>query len=101
MCSLDGHQFHLPSSTTVEGTSSVRTRKVSMRMPRARPRPMSRTWLAPDPLPAARVSTMNEPASTRPAEVTVVPVTPMALATACRSGRRCASSRMRVITRML
>src|SRR5262249_57994882 len=29
----DGHQFHLPSRTTVEGTSSVRTRNVSMRMP--------------------------------------------------------------------
>src|SRR2546426_652184 len=26
----EGHQFHRPSSTTVEGTSSVRTRKVSM-----------------------------------------------------------------------
>ena len=62
---------------------------------------MSRTWLAPEPLPAATVSTMNDPARTRPAEVTVVPVAAIALATACRSGSRCASSLIRVITRML
>src|SRR5690242_4030159 len=37
MCSLDGHQFHRPSSTTVQGTSTVRTTNVSMMTPSARP----------------------------------------------------------------
>ena len=30
---LDGHQFQRPSNATVEGTSSVLTRKASMRIP--------------------------------------------------------------------
>ena len=37
----DGHQFHRPSKATVAGTSTVRTTKVSSRMPTARPTPMS------------------------------------------------------------
>jgi hypothetical protein len=40
---VDGHQFQRPSSATVAGTRSVRTRNVSMRMPIARPKPTSRT----------------------------------------------------------
>src|SRR6202012_124630 len=44
-----GHQFHRPSSTTVEGTSTVRTTNVSIRTPRARPTPPSRIWLPPEP----------------------------------------------------
>ena len=91
----DGHQFHRPSSTTVDGTSRVRTRKVSIRMPSARPSPMSRIWLPPDPLPATSVSTRNVPASTSPAEVIVEPVAPSARVTASRSGRWRASSRIR------
>ena len=97
----DGHQFHRPSSTTVDGTSSVRTRKVSIRMPSARPRPMSWICDPPEPLPATTVSTRNVPASTRPADVTVVPVRPSARVTASRSGYWRASSRILVITRML
>ncbi len=62
---------------------------------------MSRNWLPPDWPPATRPNTMNVPASTRPAEVTVVPVIPMALVTASRSGSLWASSRIRVMTRML
>jgi hypothetical protein len=37
-----GHQFHFPSRATVEGTSSVRTRNVSIRTPIAKPKPTSR-----------------------------------------------------------
>src|SRR5262249_19234890 len=44
---LDGHQFHRPSSTTVAGTSRVRTRKVSISTPSARPAPTSRNWVDP------------------------------------------------------
>ena len=40
--SLPGHQFQRPSRDTVEGTSRLRTRKVSIKMPSARPMPMSR-----------------------------------------------------------
>ncbi len=101
MVSLDGHQFHRPSSTTVEGTSSVRTRKVSIRIPSASPSAMSRNWLPPAPPPATMPNTTKVPASTRPAEVTVVPVNPIALTTASRNGSLRASSLIRVMTRML
>ena len=84
----DGHQFHRPSSTTVDGTSSVRTRKVSMRMPSASPNAMSRNCSPPEPRPATRPNTTNVPARISPAEVTVVPVTLTARETAVRSGSR-------------
>ena len=58
---LDGHQFHRPSRTTVDGTSRVRTRNVSIRMPSASPNPMSRIWLPPDPPPDDDASTRNVP----------------------------------------
>jgi hypothetical protein len=101
MCSFDGHQFHLPSSTTVQGTRTVRTTNVSIRMPTASPTPTSRTCEPPEPRPPTTANTANVPASTRPAEVTVVPVTAMARATACRNGMWCASSLILVMTRML
>ena len=44
----DGHQFHRPSSSTVEGTSRVRTRKVSIRMPSDRPTARLTNWLPPE-----------------------------------------------------
>src|SRR6266487_5254137 len=87
----DGHQFHRPSSTTVDGTSRVRTRNVSIRTPRARPAPTSRNWVDPCWAPTM-AKTENVPPSTRPAEVTVVPVATIARLTASLSGRRCASS---------
>ena len=100
----DGHQFHRPISTTADGTSSVLTRKVSMSTPRARPTPtftIVRTFCAPALPEPTIASTPNVPASTSPAEVTVVPVTLSARPTAARSGSRSASSLMRVMTRML
>src|SRR3984885_11032268 len=39
--SFDGHQFHRPSSTTVQGTSTVLTTNVSMMTPIASPAPTS------------------------------------------------------------
>ncbi len=78
--SRDGHQFHRPSSTTVHGTSTVRTTNVSIMTPRARPTPTSRIWEPPEPLPPTTANTANVPARTRPAEVTVVPVTAIARA---------------------
>jgi hypothetical protein len=79
-------QFQRPSSTTVEGTSRVRTRKVSISTPTAMPMPICCIC----ELPPATANTANVPASTSPAEVT-----------ASRNGSRCATSRIRVITRML
>jgi len=98
---FDGHQFHRPSSTTVQGTSTVRTTNVSMMTPTARPTPTFTICDPPELRAPTTANTANVPASTRPAEVTVVPVTPSARATASRSGMRCASSLIRVITRML
>ena len=43
--------------------------------------------LPPEPRPPTRANTANVPASTSPAEVTVVPVAPSARLTASRSGR--------------
>ena len=88
--SADGHQFHRPISTTADGTSSVLTRNVSIRTPRARPTPtftIVRTFCAPALPDPTMASTPNVPASTSPAEVTVVPVAPAARLTASRSGR--------------
>ena len=59
----------------MQGTSTVRTTNVSMMTPTARPMPTSRIWLPPEPRPPTTANTANVPASTRPAEVTVVPVT--------------------------
>src|SRR5580693_2552171 len=98
---FDGHQFHRPSSTTVQGTSTVRTTKVSMMTPTARPTPTSTIWLPPAPRPPTTANTANVPARTSPAEVTVVPVTATARETASRKGKWCASSLILVITRML
>jgi hypothetical protein len=100
----DGHQFHRPISTTAAGTSSVLTRKVSISTPSARPTPtftMVLTFCAPALPEPTIASTPNVPASTSPAEVTVVPVTLSARPTASRSGRWWASSLIRVMTRML
>ena len=100
----DGHQFHRPMSTTADGTSSVRTPNVSISTPSASPTPTStivRTFCVPALPEPTTASTPNVPASTSPAEVTVVPVTLSACPTACRSGRCWASSRIRVMTRML
>jgi len=97
----DGHQFQRPSSATVEGTSTVRTTKVSSRMPTARPKPIASIWLLPGPFRPEMARTANVPARTRPAEVTVGPVAPTARITASRNGRWAASSRILVITKML
>jgi hypothetical protein len=102
--SADGHQFHRPISTAVAGTSSVLTRNVSISTPSARPTPtftIVRTFCAPALPEPTIASTPNVPASTSPAEVTVVPVTLSARPTASRSGSLQASSLMRVMTRML
>ena len=102
--SADGHQFHRPISTTADGTSSVLTRNVSISTPSARPTPtftIVRTFCAPALPDPTMASTPNVPASTSPAEVTVVPVTLSARPTASRSGSCRASSLIRVMTRML
>jgi hypothetical protein len=62
---------------------------------------MVRTFCWPALPEPTTASTPNVPASTSPAEVTVVPVTCSAWLTAARSGSRCASSRIRLMTRML
>ncbi len=59
---------------------------MSITTPRARPTPTSRIWLPPDPRPPTTANTANVPASTMPADVTVVPVAPTARLTASRSG---------------
>jgi len=98
--SRDGHQFHRPSRITVHGTRTVRTMNVSISTPSASPTPTSRIWLPPEPRPPTRANTANVPASTSPAEVTVVPVAPSARLTASRSeasrtpGRRWGSCRL-------
>ena len=97
----EGHQFQRPRRTTVEGTRTVRTTKVSRRTPIASAKPISRTPAPVGPAPPTMASTANEPASTRPAEVTVGPVMPTARMTAGLSGRWWASSLIRVITKML
>ena len=79
--SRDGHQFHRPSSTTTDGTSRVRTKKVSSRMPAASPTPISTIWVLP-----VAVSTPKVPARIRPADVTVVPVASTARRTADPDG---------------
>jgi hypothetical protein len=102
--SPDGHQFHRPISTTAAGTSSVLTPNVSISTPSASPTPtftIVRTFCAPALPEPTIASTPNVPASTSPAEVTVVPVTLSARPTASRSGSWRASSLMRVMTRML
>jgi hypothetical protein len=102
--SADGHQFQRPISTTADGTSSVLTRKVSMSTPSARPTPtftIVRTFCVPALPDPTMASTPNVPASTSPAELTVVPVTLSARPTASRSGSCRASSLIRVMTRML
>ena len=62
----------------MHGTSTVRTMKVSISTPSARPTPTSRIWLPPEPRPPTSANTANVPVSTSPAEVTVVPVAPSA-----------------------
>ncbi len=65
-------------------------------MPAARPTPISTIWVSP-----VTVSTPNVPARISPADVTVVPVASTAWRTANRIGAKWASSRIRVMTRML
>ena len=87
--SADGHQFHRPISTTADGTSSVLTRNVSISTPSASPTPtftMVRTFCVPALPDPTIASTPNVPASTSPADDTVVPVTLSARPTASRSG---------------
>jgi hypothetical protein len=59
------------------------------------------TFCAPALPEPTMASTPNVPASTSPAELTVVPVTLSARPTASRSSRWWASSLIRVMTRML
>ena len=75
--------------------------KVSISTPSARPTPTSRIWLPPEPRPPTTANTEKVPASTSPAEVTVVPVAASDRLTASRSGRWRASSLILLITRML
>jgi hypothetical protein len=96
-----GHQFHRPMSVTVAGTSTVRTTKVSRRIPTASPKPTDSMELPPGWRAEITANTAKVPASTSPAEVTVDPVAPTAFTTAWRSGNRAASSRIRDMTRML
>jgi hypothetical protein len=77
---------------------------VSISTPSARPTPtltIVLTFCAPALPEPTIASTPKVPASTSPAEVTVVPVTLSARPTASRSGRRWASSLIRIMTRML
>ena len=64
------------------------------------PMPTSRIWLPPDPRPPTTANTANVPASTRPAEVTVVPV-PHRPAHRLADRQPLGSSRIRDMTRML
>ena len=61
----------------------------------------ARIWLPPEPRPPTSANTEKVPASTSPAEVTVVPVAASDRLTASRSGRWRASSLILLITRML
>ncbi len=76
---------------------SERTRKVSSSTPSAMAAASCWIWLVAPVIPA----TPKVAARIRPAEVTVVPEWCAAAATAGRSGIARASSRIRVITRML
>ena len=93
----DGHQFQRRHSTTMAGTISVRTRNVSISTPSAMAVPSSLIWVVAPVTPA----TPKVAARIRPAEVTVGPVWWQAVRTAARSGDSCASSRIRLMTRML
>src|ERR1035437_7942668 len=97
----EGHQLSRPKSVTVAGTSTVRTTKVSNKMPTASPKPTDSMELPPGWRAETTANTANVPASTNPAEVTVDPVAPTAFTTAWRRGNRAASSRIRDMTRML
>ena len=79
------------------GTISVRTRKVSISTPSAMAAPSCLIWLVAPVIPA----TPKVAARISPADVTVVPVWCAAVRTAARSGACCASSRIRLMTRML
>ena len=85
----------------MDGTRRVRTKNASMRMPSAR-EPRISAYTRPPGSPASTTAKQpNVPARTSPAEVTVEPVRPRASFTASRSGTAPASSRIRVMTRML
>src|SRR5581483_4153322 len=68
----DGHQFLGPSNDTIDGTSRVRTKNVSSKIPKAMPKPICSTCSLPPTIPRI----VKVPARINPAEVTVVPVIP-------------------------
>jgi hypothetical protein len=56
-----GHLFRRPSSITVDGTSSLRTRNVSIRVPAAGPNPTALSCPPFEPPPPAIPNTANGP----------------------------------------
>ena len=79
---FEGHQLIRPSKTTVDGTRSVLTKKVSIIIPSAKPNPTLLISDEPEIAPSM-AKTIKVPAKINPAEVTVVPVVESALDTAC------------------
>lgn len=91
-----GHHIHRPRSRLSAVTSTDRTTIVSSRMPKATAKPSSVRNV--DGIVAR---TANVPASTKPAEVITPPVAASPTIAPCRASRRFASSRTRVIKKML
>ncbi len=91
-----GHHIHRPRSRFSAVTSTDRTMIVSSRMPNATAKPSSVRNVAGIVARAA-----NVPASTKPAEVITPPVAASPVSAPCRASRLIASSRTRVIRKML
>lgn len=94
--SLAGHHIQWPRSRLSAVTSTDRTTIVSSRMPNATVKPISVRVVEGIVARTAKVA-----ASTQPAEVITPPVAASAVSAPCRASRLIASSRTRVIRKML
>ena len=92
----EGHQLASPTSSAIAGTMIVRTTKVSSRTPNETAKPR---WSRK--VTGSEASTAKVPARMIPALVITGPVAASARTTASRVGRSCASSRTRLIRKML
>src|SRR5215469_9268326 len=91
-----GHHIHRPTSRFSAVTSSSRTTMVSSRMPTATAKPSS-----VENVDGMVARTAKVPASTKPAEVITPPVAASPTIAPCLASRLIASSRTRVIRKML
>ena len=96
LVSLLGHHIHRPTSRLSAVTSTDRTTRVSSRTPKATAKPISANATS-----GRLASAANVPASTMPAEVITPPVAASPIVAPRRVPCCCASSRTRVIRKML